>query len=34
VDGCRDAATLYPGGDYEGQKNIFAAQNELTCPLN
>jgi len=25
---------VYPGGDYEGQKNIFAAQNELTCPLN
>jgi hypothetical protein len=25
---------VFPGGDYEGQKNIFAALNERTCPLN
>lgn len=25
---------VYPGGDYEGQKNIFAGYNELGCPLN
>jgi hypothetical protein len=25
---------VYPGGDYEGQKNIFAGFNELGCPLN
>jgi hypothetical protein len=25
---------VFPGGDYEGQKNLFAAQNELSCPLN
>jgi len=25
---------VFPGGDYEGQKNIFAGFNEQTCPLN
>jgi hypothetical protein len=25
---------VFPGGDYEGQKNIFAAANEKRCPLN
>jgi hypothetical protein len=25
---------VFPGGNYEGQKNIFAALNERTCPLN
>lgn len=25
---------VFPGGDYEGQKNIFAGFNELGCPLN
>jgi hypothetical protein len=25
---------VFPGGDYEGQKNIFAAFNEQGCPLN
>ncbi len=25
---------VYPGGDYEGLKNIFAGFNELGCPLN
>lgn len=24
---------VFPGGDYEGQKNIFAAGNESGCPL-
>lgn len=24
---------VYPGGDYEGLKNIFAGYNELGCPL-
>jgi len=25
---------VFPNGDYEGQKNIFAGFNEQTCPLN
>jgi hypothetical protein len=25
---------VFPGGDYEALKNIFAAQNEIGCPLN
>jgi len=25
---------VFPGGDYEGQKNIFAGFNEQGCPLN
>jgi len=25
---------VFPGGNYEGQKNIFAALNERSCPLN
>ena len=25
---------VYPGGDYEGLKNIFAGFNELGCPIN
>jgi hypothetical protein len=25
---------VYPGGNYEGQKNIFATANERGCPLN
>ncbi|HEX9727253.1 MAG TPA: hypothetical protein VGA37_01960 [Gemmatimonadales bacterium] len=25
---------VYPGSDYEGQKNIFEASNEAGCPLN
>ena len=25
---------VYPGGNYEGVKNIFAGFNELGCPLN
>jgi hypothetical protein len=25
---------VFPGGNYEGQKNIFAALNERNCPLN
>ena len=25
---------VYPGGDYEGLKNIFAGYNELGCPLS
>jgi len=25
---------VFPGGDYEGQKNIFAALNERGCPVN
>ena len=25
---------VFPGGDYEGQKNIFATENESGCPLN
>ncbi len=26
--------SVFPGGDYEGQKDIFAGFNELGCPLN
>jgi hypothetical protein len=25
---------VYPGGNYEAVKNIFAGFNELGCPLN
>ena len=25
---------VFPNGDYEGQKNLFAVANELGCPLN
>jgi hypothetical protein len=25
---------VFPGGDYEGQKNLFGAANEAVCPLN
>ena len=24
---------VFPGGDYEGQKNLFQARNERDCPL-
>ena len=26
--------SVFPGGDYEGLKNIYAGFNELGCPLN
>jgi hypothetical protein len=29
-----DFNAVFPGGDYEGQKNIFAGLNEQGCPLN
>jgi hypothetical protein len=25
---------VFPGGDYEALKNLFATQNEFGCPLN